>query len=790
MKNFLNYDTEKFRISQIKWNKNYVAKTESMMSLGNGYLGLRSTDEEIEYFNKENLFVNGIFNKEHKNEVPELANLADLIKNQIIIDDKIFSINDKDEYVKTLNILTGTLSRKIIFKRDNKEFELNFLRFVSQDNKHLYCQKIILKQLDGKPSSVSLFPKINGQTTNKGAQHLKEGVKKRLTLNSIQYQEETTLSNRLVIHNMIVNAWKNNDLIKPGTDDYVVTMDRRQIGFKIKTSISKDQSIKLVKLMSVNTSVDDDESLNSNDFVLERAIKLNNELINSNFNELLDKSISELNKIWEKFYLKIKGNSEDAKYDQLTNLFSILHMNSFVPKDNPNLSIGAKGLSGEGYQGHCFWDTEFFILPNYLFTNPSIARNLLEYRYRGIEGARKKARENKIRNEESNLKGAQYPWESAWPSDGEVCPFWGQVDIASGKQVPIASRREEIHVSADVAYAIDQYYSFTGDEKFMNDMGYEIIFDTAMFWSQRAEKQNSGIYEIKDIMGPNEYKGNVDNNAYTNAFAKYNLDLALKYFDKLNSSEEGKAILKEVLKKIPYSIDFKKINDVSKKLIQQNPNGQNIIPENDKFLDLPLFDISEFKLLGDAGKKLFNTKKGQMCLKSQIVKQADVVLLTYLLPHLFSKQIVKDNFEYYEKITTHDSSLSATTYALQAINLRKMDLAYDLYKYSLNIDMGPNMESCDAGIHSGAIAAIWQNTIFGYGGVRWINGDLHINPILPKQWESLEFKILYKDTWLKITLLTDHFEINAINDNKVKIFINEKEIEINKQIFKMEYKYD
>jgi hypothetical glycosyl hydrolase len=144
---------------------------------------------------------------------------------------------------------------------------------------------------------------------------------------------------------------------------------------------------------------------------------------------------------------------------------------------------------------------------------------------------------------------------------------------------------------------------------------------------------------------------------------------------------------------------------VSNLLFQQKPNKDSIIAENDQFLKLKRMDISEYQLLGDAGKKLFNTKDGQKRLGSQLVKQADVVLLTILMPTNFSKEVIKKNFEFYEPITTHDSSLSPTTYAIQAIDLRKMDLGYKLFKYSTLIDMGQNMKSCDKGIHSGALAA-------------------------------------------------------------------------------------
>ncbi len=780
MKKTLEYNSVKSTISQLYFDKNLTAKTESMMALGNGYLGLRSVDEEVESYNKEDLFVNGIFNKADDQMVSELANLSDSIQTPITIDGDKFTLNEKDKYKKTAQLRTGMLIRTIIANRGNKTFELTFKRFVSQDIKNVYAQVIEIKQTKGEDSEIIIEPRINGQTTNNGAQHFKEGQKKRTTQESVQYMEESNESGRFVAHNLITNAYANGKKLKGGNDDYVVSIARRQVGFKIKQTIStKDaKAFKLEKLMSVNTSIDHNEKVLTLEIVQKQSDKLLETLQKESFESLFEKSKLEFEKIHNSFYVKIEGN-EKAKYDSLAMDFSIFHMNSFVPKENNNLSVGAKGLSGEGYQGHSFWDTEFFIVPNYLYTQPQIAKNLLEYRYKGIEGARAKAKEKKERPEESNLEGAQFPWEMAWPTDGEVCPYWGQADVVTGKQVPIASRRQEIHVPADIAFAVDQYFDFTQDKKFMIDMGYEMIIDTAIFWANRAEKQSNGKYEIKDVMGPNEYKGNIDNNAYINAFAKKNLELAFKYIDKLSSTPEGKNQLENIYGKIPYKVPVTKMKDVLENLVQQLPNKDGIIAENDQFLGLNRMDVTPFQLLGDAGKKLFNTSEGHKRLGSQLVKQADVVLLTFLMPNLFDKDIIEKNFDFYEPITTHDSSLSPTTYAIQAVDLRKMDLAYKLFNYSINIDMGENMKSCDAGIHAGAIAAIWQTAVYGYGGLRWVDGELSINPILPKDWTNFEYKITYRGTELLVKVSKDQFTIKTTSNSKLMININGEKTEIN-----------
>lgn len=789
--NYLKYDTKNKIITQDIFNPNVTAKTESIFALGNGYLGIRSADEEKSVFNKEDFFVNGIFNKDSEDEVSELANLADLMTNTISINGVVFQIKNTDIYKKSLDIKRGILTREVIAKRSYGTFKLSFERFVSQSDLNVYGQKItieVIETTENKNVDIRLYPAIDATVTNSGTQHFSEGSKLRPTQTSLRMQQKTTFSKRLVVHNLVTKFLINGQLISGGTDDYIIEIKRRLIRFNIKANVKKGDRLELYKLMSVHTSVDDANEILSDEKVVENADKKLEMLLISDYETLKNESIKKMNeKVWNQFDVEIDGD-EKSEYEKLALDFGIFHLNSFVPKHSTFLNVGAKGLSGEGYQGHTYWDTEFFINPNYLFTEPKIVRNLLTYRYRGIESARNKAREIKLREQESNLEGAQYPWEMAWPTDGEVCPYWGQADVVSGKQVPIASRRQEIHVSADIAFAIHQYYNITNDQDFMDKMGYEMIIDTAIFYSNRAEKQSDGSYSINDVMGPNEYKGNIDNNAYINRLAKYNIDLALHYIDKL--TKNNSKLLNEILSRIPYSVNINKLEEVSKKLKQQLPNNNLIIAENDQFLALPRIDVTPFQLLGDAGKKLFSTQEGHKRLCSQLVKQADVVLLTYLMPELYNEEIRKANFEFYEPITTHDSSLSAATYAIEAIRLRKMSKAYQLFRYAIDIDMGQNMHSSDAGIHAGSLAAIWQIIVFGYGGLSYYDDKITIDPVLPENWDKLRYRFSYLNTLIEVCIDKTHFILRTVKQGeKVKLWVRDSLVDLSNNETKFEVRH-
>ncbi|MDJ1648926.1 glycosyl hydrolase family 65 protein [Mycoplasma phocimorsus] len=760
----LEYNANEMTITQIGYNPVYTGKTESIFAQGNSYLGIRAVDEEKHSKNKEDFFLAGFYNKGDENEETELANLADVIQNNIYINGFLFELRFSDEYTKTLNLKTGELIRSVIAQRGENKFKFTFRRTVSQTNKHIFVQKFLFEVLEGPAASILIDPSINGTTTNTGIMHFKEGQKRLVENNIFRYIYESTQTKETIIQNLRVvlkDKWGNEPAYND--DNFVLFMARRQIGVKVKFKISQNNPIIIEKLMSVNSTQDNLPSKISVNSAIALANELSTQLKAISYDRIHEENIKEWVNIYKQWNVKIIGDSEQAAYDRIALNFSIYHLNTFVPKYSDQYSVGAKGLSGEGYQGHNYWDTDIFVTPLYTLNNTKIARQLLMYRYHGINGARAKANERR-------LKGAQYPWETALPDSGEVTPYWGQPDIRTGQQVPIASRAQEIHVSGDVAYAVEQYYKITNDQEFMDNYGYEMIIDTAIWWSERVEWDNfNDQYVITDVMGPNEYKGNIDNNAYINRIAKFNIDLAIEYIKDLEANNS--ILLDKINKKLPYSYSLDKLIHVSEKIKIQKPNENGLIGENDTFLSLKLNDISKFQMLGDAGKKLFNTQEGISKLSGQLVKQADVVLLNYLFSEEISKEQAIANWDHYEKVTTHDSSLSPSTYAISAIELRhKLDYAYKLFKYAINIDLGDNLSSSDKGIHAGSLAAIYQMIVFGYGGLKPIRNHININPILPKEWDGLEYSFSFREAIVNVSIKEKEFIISS--NKEVAIHVN------------------
>jgi hypothetical glycosyl hydrolase len=451
------------------------------------------------------------------------------------------------------------------------------------------------------------------------------------------------------------------------------------------------------------------------------------------YDALMSESAAAWALLWETADIKISAKSN---YDQVAVRFAIYHLNIMVKKNDCRVGIGAKGLSGEGYKGHSFWDTEIFILPYFVLTQPEVARTLLGYRYQTLNGARRKAREN-------GYRGAMYPWESAWMDDGEVTPLYGGADIVTGEQIPILTGQIEQHITADVAYAVWQYYTATGDQEFMDRYGYEMLEETARFWVSRARWDESRqAYVILDVIGPDEYKEHVNNNAYTNHMAFFNMQLALKHrYD----PEIGK---------------------VAEKMYLPGPDDGGIIPQFDGYMELAHVNLEKYKQSESVG-DIFKDYNLTQINGLQVSKQADLVLLLLLLEDLFDQETRRRNYLFYEERTLHDSSLSKSTHSVLAHDLGFDDIAYRYFLASCAIDLDKGGPKSDAGIHSASMGGIWQCTVYGFGGVRLRNGILHIAPRLPEEWEELSFSLRYKGQELIVT--ADQQGMTIINRGSMEI---------------------
>ena len=729
-----------------KWQ----GKGEVVMALGNGYMGLRSATEESYLGQVRNTFVAGTFNKANDNDVTELPNVADMLALHIEINGTVFSLEKGEfsNYNRSLNLKTGELQRSFSWSFQGHTFDMRFRRFVSFSDLHLLGTEIeIIPRTAG--ASFLIKSGINGQVTNSGAQHFEEGEKRIFDREFLQMLQTTCESGITFVQNTYHNFSETETAIKSRFE-----MDRRKVLMIYEAEIQKDKALKFTKLSNIYTTRDKDALGLELDTLRLRSIDQLKEQAQKSFDDLLSESTAAWKKYWDNMQIEVNGKS----FDQLVIRFAQYHLMIMAPKHDARYGIGAKGLTGEGYKGHSFWDTEIFLLPFFSYTHPDIARSLLEYRYNTIQGARKKAEEN-------GYRGAMYPWESAWADDGEVTPVWGAVDIVTGEATKIWSGFIEQHITSDVAFAVWQYYQVTGDEDFMEKYGYEILLDTGIFWASRLEwNEEKQEYHINDVVGPDEYKEHVNNDAFTNYTAKWCMENSLRYQEKLQIEKPD--LFAELDKKLNLSVEMPLVRERFEKVYLPVPNQDLVIPQDDTYLSLKQIDLTPYKNQKHVG-SLFQDYNLHQVNQIQVSKQASVVMLMYLLEHKFSPEIKQANYEYYEPRTLHDSSLSLSTHAILAADIDNLELAYSLFERAARIDLGPKMKTSDHGIHAASLGGIWQILVCGFTGVRMVGGKLRINPKLPQEIQSIKVPLNWKGNRLSIFLSHDGIEVFNQGDSLV-----------------------
>ena len=416
---------------------------------------------------------------------------------------------------------------------------------------------------------------------------------------------------------------------------------------------------------------------------------------------------------WKKADIRIPGR---AAVEQALR-FGAYHLR-IAAGDDPRASIGARTLTGRAYEGHVFWDTEIFMLPFFLHTKPQRARNLLLYRHVTLDGARRRARQ-------LGYRGACFAWESTVTGD-DVTPTKILLK-SSGKEIPIFTGSQQVHVTADIAYAIWRYWEATGDEAFLAGPGAELLFETARFWASRVTR-GERHYHIRGVVGPDEYHHGVNDNAYTNWLARHNLERAAWVADNVVKSSEGR-----------------EWQALAESLYRPGPGPDGVIEQFDGFFGLEDFSLQDEERFKAPLSRLFDWDKIN---RVKLVKQADVLMLPLLFPDAFTDEVVAANYRYYEPRTDHGSSLSASVHAAVAARIGLAGDAERYWKQSLWLDLSNVMDNSALGVHAAAMGGTWQALVFGLLGVRFTEDGPRAEPRaaarLPADWQRVELKLAYR----------------------------------------------
>jgi trehalose/maltose hydrolase-like predicted phosphorylase len=462
------------------------------------------------------------------------------------------------------------------------------------------------------------------------------------------------------------------------------------------------------------------------------------QIYTSPYNQLLQRHKQAWLDFWQTADVIIEGD-EKAQLGMRYNIYQ-LRINSSM--HDSRYSIAAKGLTGFGYRGHIFHDTEIFMLPFFTYVMPDVARNLLLYRYRLLPAARQKAASN-------GYEGAQYPWESTL--SGEETTPGAIVHPETGEVIPVLNGEIEQHITSSIAHAVFEYWRITSDDGFMHEYGAELLLETAKFWASRAEKHDSKpYYEITDVIGPDEWHEHVNNDVYTNYMARRNISTAFEVLDWLKQTAPSKAT------KLTQQLDLSEQRlahwrDVERNLrVPQDPKTE-VFEQFDGFFKLEPLDQELYKGRNDSYQGIMGLPATQ---KYRIIKQADVLMLLTVLDQTFDLRTKQINWDYYYPITDHDygSSLTPALHVILACQLGQIERAYQLFMKGALVDLENLRNNTPDGIHTACAGAVWQAAILGFAGLEITEAGYSTNPKLPANWTRLAFTIQHKGQTTHIDL--------------------------------------
>lgn len=740
-----------------------VKSSESLFSIGNGAMGQRANFEETysgETF--QGSYIAGIYYPDKtkvgwwKNGYPKyfakVLNAPNWIGIDIEINEENLDLRNCTEvrnFRRELNMKEGWYNRSFeAVLKNGTEIAVNIRRFLSLDLDEAGVIKYDITPLN-KDAKIVYKPYIDAGVTNEDAnweEKFWEPLEVKKGTNEAFVTAQTFKTHFKVttfMHNMIL-ANGENIHVSPSTIDS--TTDKVQ--YTYGTIIAKGQTSTIQKIGGYTVSLNHENTLAGAEKVIKSAVALG-------YETLLQNQIDAWAKVWEMSDITIEG---DVKAQQGIR-FNIFQLNQTYSGKDSRLNIGPKGFTGEKYGGSTYWDTEAYCIPFYMATkDQQVARNLLTYRYNQLDKA--------IENAKDNLGfkngAALYPMVTM---NGEECHNEWEIT------------HEEIHRNGAIAFAIYNYYRYTGDYSYIPEKGLEVLIGIARFWHQRASfSKDKNQYVILGVTGPNEYENNINNNFYTNYIAKWCIDFAADQINKV--ALEYPADHKRILEKVTLSAneiqEWKKVADnmyfpISEEL--------GVYLQQDGFLDKDLVPVKDL----DKSQRPINQKwSWDRVLRSPYIKQADVLQGFYFFEDHFSKEELKRNFEFYESFTVHESSLSPCVHSIQAAALDKMDMAYTFYLRTSRLDLDDYNKEVEEGCHITSMAGTWMSIVEGFGGMRVKNDQLHFSPKIPKEWEGYSFKINFRNQILKVSVNHSETTFTVDGDQDLTIVVNGKPQTISK----------
>nr|WP_246401385.1 glycosyl hydrolase family 65 protein [Jiangella mangrovi] len=728
----------------------YVARTETVFALANGYLGVRGTQDEGRPVFSPGTFVNGFHETwpiRHAEESHGLARTGQTIVNvpdptalTLFVDDEplVLSIARLREYGRVLDLRSGTLTRELLWSTPaGKHVKVRTTRLVSLHDRHLMAIDYEVTVLDHPAPVVVRSLLVNHQDRSRAGGGAARAPDPRL--GTVFPRRVLDLRTRRVDGGRFVlgyRAAESGMTLGVGVDHRVEVADGHDVTSLVDPDLSETVvrvdagagvPIRVTKYVTYHSSrsADTDDLADRCERTLDRAMA-------DGFALLAARQRAELDRFWDRADVEVEerdasDGAGSAALQQAVrwNLFQVAQATWRAESGG----VPAKGLTSPAYEGHYFWDTEMYVLPFLCYTQPRIARNLLRFRHAMLPQARRRAAE-------LDLMGAAFPWRTI---NGEEASAYYEAGTA------------QFHLNADIAYALRRYVDVRGDPGFLAEAGAELLIETARMWADLGFYGDDGRFHIHGVTGPDEYTTVVNDNTFTNLMARENLRDAASVVERIRRDDPAEyATLTDAVRLRPEEADIWRHAAAAMAIPYDEARG--IHPQDAAFLDREVWDL-------DATPKerfpLLLHYHPLVIYRHQVVKQADVVLAMFLLGDEFTDEQKRRNFEYYERLTTGDSSLSACVQAIVAAEIGEEKAALDYFRYALLMDLGDVEGNVADGVHIASAAGVWMALAYGFAGLRDRGGELRFSPHLPTAWARLRLPLRFRDRQVEIVLTHD-----------------------------------
>lgn len=762
------YPIEVWDITEQEFQKENNYRNETTFALSNGYIGTRGTFEEAYPFDVdtglEGNFVNGFYESEHIRYgeanfgspllSQSLLNLPNLKETRVLLDGELFSMKEGsvEGYKRTLHMKEGMLERALVWTSPKgKKTKIRISRLVSFARKNIMVIRYEVTPLNYS-GSIEFVSKLSADVEN----HTRKTnpivdygpfgrrlEKKNLWAKEdrLYYEGETIGSHLTMACGSVHTIFSQKETREA---DWKAETGELEAYLSCTLDGAEGESIALEKFICYTTQLDmPKEELEV--FVTEELNRARQE----GYSYLEERQKEYMESFWKIADVRMKGN--EALQQGIH--FNLFHIIQSAGRDG-RTGMGAKGLSGEGYEGHYFWDTEMYVLPVLVYTEPEAARHLLDYRYSTLDQARSRAR---ILGHE---KGALYPWRTI---NGEEASTYYPLGTA------------QYHINGDISYALSLYLQVTGDVEYLKEKGAEILIETARVWADVGSfaKCKGGKYCICDVTGPDEYNVLVDNNFYTNLMARENLRDAVHAVEYLET--HAPECLKKLEEKLEFSTEETLLwKEITEKMYFPYDEERQVYPMDDGFMMRKPWD--ENKIPPEKRAWLYENYHPLFIMRHRMSKQADAILGMYLHSDLFTKEEIKRNYDFYQEVTLHHSSLSTCIFGIVACSIGYLEEGYEYFSQSARMDLDDYHNNFYAGIHAANMAGTWQAIVNGFAGMRCQQSKLRFEPAIPEEWEEYTFRLRFRGRLLEIQISKQEAKFTLIEGTEIQFLVGEKEI--------------